>query len=292
MLSLTPWLLPLCFLLILETAFACGSTPPPPTGSCQCGRKNVQTPKIIGGNPADKNEYPWMVALVWRGTNKPWCGGSLITARHVLTAAHCFDRVNSEEDIEVLVGLHSINHQTDFDRHEVSKIDNHRKWPNGDVDYDISILTIHPSVRGSFLMPVCLPADTNTKYVGQEATVTGWGRVSTNGPGSPVLKEADVTVISDKDCKAKLRKKFRVDSSHICAMAPGENSCEGDSGGPLIVEENGRWTLVGVVNGGPPGGCVDVQPQYPAVYSRVTEVMDWIRKRTNGAYNSACKRLS
>jgi len=286
MLGLTTWLLPLLILFILPSVWAQGD------GSCQCGVKNVQTSNdyIVGGQEADKHEYPWMVALVHRGKKSPFCGGSLITERHVLSAAHCFDRV-TKDNMEVLVGLHSI-HQTDFKRHEVSKIDNHRKWSDRDVDYDYSILTIHPSVRGSSLMPVCLPADTNTKYLGQKATLTGWGKVSTDGPGSPVLKEVELTVISDKVCKAKYRNVWRLDSSHICAMAPGENSCDGDSGGPLIVEENGRWTLVGVVNGGHSRGCVDVMPEIPSVYSRVTEVMNWIRKRTNGAYNSACKRVS
>jgi len=290
MLCLTTWLLPLCILLILQTAFGCLS-PPPKTGSCQCGVKNSITSKIVGGKPADKHEYPWMVALVHRGKKKPFCGGSLITERHVLTAAHCLTD-ETKEGIQVRVGLHSI-HQTEFDEHDVSKIDNHRRWPDGDVDYDFAILTIHPSVRPSLLMPLCLPADINTKYVGQEATVTGWGRIGTIGIFSPVLKEVELTVISDKVCKDIYRNILDVGSEHICAMAPGENACEGDSGGPLIVEENGKWTLAGVVNGGHPSKhCVDTQPGFPGVYGRVTEVMDWIRESTNGgAYNSACKRV-
>jgi len=289
MLSLTPWLLPLCFLFILETAFACNK-PPPTTGSCQCGMKNLQTSKIVGGPNADKNEYPWMVGVVTsRGRTKPWCGGSLITEKHILTAAHCVENVN-KEDIQVLVGLHSI-HQTDFDRHDVSNKEIHRNWRNPTVNYDFAILTIHPSVRGSSFMPVCLPSDTNTNYEGRLATVTGWGQVSQKGPRSPVLKEVDIKVTSHKDCKAIYgRSRIRVDSSNICAMSPGKNSCHHDSGGPLIVKENGKWTLVGVVNFGHPNGCA--APGIPAVYGRVTEVMDWIRKRTNGAYNSACKRVS
>jgi len=286
MLDLTSWLLPLSMLFILPSVWAQGD------GSCQCGVKNVQTSNdyIVGGQDADKQEYPWMVAIVDRGSTDPWCGGSLITKRHVLTAAHCFDNdyVVSEEDIQVLLGFHSI-YQADFERHDVSNIDNHKKWHDPDVDYDISILTIQPSVRGSFFTPVCLPADTNTKYVGQEATATGWGRLSTNGDYSPVLMEVDVTVTSDKFCKAKYRN--AMDNSHICAIAPGKDTCGGDSGGPLVVKENGRWTLVGVVN----FGHIDescAKPGIPGVYARVTEVMEWIRKRTNGAYNSACQRMS
>ena len=44
--------------------------------------------KIVGGQPADDNEYPFMVALVdsygWQ-----FCGASIIDAKFILSAAHC-----------------------------------------------------------------------------------------------------------------------------------------------------------------------------------------------------------
>ena len=43
--------------------------------------------KILNGRVARKNKYPFMAALMNRG--QFFCGGSLITNRHVLTAAHC-----------------------------------------------------------------------------------------------------------------------------------------------------------------------------------------------------------
>jgi len=44
--------------------------------------------RIAGGQPADPKEWPWMAALLREGTIQ-YCGGVLITDRHVLTAAHC-----------------------------------------------------------------------------------------------------------------------------------------------------------------------------------------------------------
>jgi len=286
MLYLTKWLLPLCILLILQTTFACNQPPPGGDGSCRCGMKNVQTSKIVGGQPANKHEYPWMVALVARGRNEPFCGGSLITERHVLTAAHCM--INKKDGriwdawiIQVLLFKHRTDgSDLDYNPYDVSNIENHDYRPF--VHYnDFSILTIDRPVHPSFLMPVCLPADTNKKYEGQVATATGWGQLRLGGPRPEVLQEVDVTVTTNKVCKAAypaLR-----DSIQICAMAPGKDACKADSGGPLIVEENGRWTLVGVTSFG--DGCA--KPGKPGVYGRVTGVMDWIREHTSGACSSA-----
>merc|ERR1719369_217008 len=47
--------------------------------------------EIVGGTPAEAKEFPWAAALLWRDTLTLACGGSLLSDRHVLTAAHCFD---------------------------------------------------------------------------------------------------------------------------------------------------------------------------------------------------------
>ena len=60
---------------------------------CQCGVTNAPTKqitdRIINGQEALPNEFPWQVALVRAGGHSPICGGSVISDRHVLTAAHC-----------------------------------------------------------------------------------------------------------------------------------------------------------------------------------------------------------
>jgi len=286
MLSLTTWLLPLYFLLILQTVLACNK-PPPPTGSCQCGVKNSKTSKIVGGKPADKHEYPWMVALLLKSGKEPFCGGSLITVKHVLTAAHCI--IGTARNLQVVLYAHETLMETDSYRYDVLEVENHKNYA-GKVHYlyyDYSILTIDSSSHPSSLMPVCLPADTNTKYEGRLATATGWG--DTLAQPAKVLMEVDLRVISDEVCKDKypaLR-----DSIQICAIAPGKDACSGDSGGPLIVEENGRWTLVGVTSFSHPHGSCAL-PGVPGVYAEVTGVMDWIRKHTSGACTSARQSFS
>merc|ERR1711902_356426 len=106
--------------------------------------------------------------------------------------------------------------------------------------------------------PACLPSDVSQDFAGQEATVSGWGTLSSGGNQPTVLNEVDVTVTSNADCDSAYD--GGITSNMICAADPGKDSCQGDSGGPMVVEEtSGRFSLVGVVSWG--YGCA--MAQYP-----------------------------
>ncbi|KAH8398331.1 hypothetical protein KR215_008425 [Drosophila sulfurigaster] len=63
-----------------------------PTEEEKCGKqKKISFRKIVGGSPAKKGAWPWIALLAYDyGFSHAFkCGGTLITSRHVLTAAHC-----------------------------------------------------------------------------------------------------------------------------------------------------------------------------------------------------------
>lgn len=49
--------------------------------------ENLVEGRVVNGRVAGRGEFPWTVALMQNG--RQFCGGSLVDADHVLTAAHC-----------------------------------------------------------------------------------------------------------------------------------------------------------------------------------------------------------
>jgi len=257
-----------------------GPTTTAAPGTCSCGVANTAN-RIVGGVETETNEYPWQVALVSASGKHPFCGGTLISSRHVLTAAHC-TAGSSANSIAVLVGEHRIDDNS-FNRISLSAITDHPGYNGNTLDNDFSILTLSEAVAfNREVSPACLPSDVSQDFAGQVATVSGWGTTSSGGNQPTVLNEVDVTVTSNADCNSAYG--GSITSNMICAADSGKDSCQGDSGGPLVVKENNRYALAGVVSWG--YGCA--LPQYPGVYARVTAQKDWILANTQGTQDSNC----
>ena len=68
-----------------------------------CGQANTRRGRIIAGVNAGVNEWPWMAAIVdTRKAPMPGCGGALINANYVITAAHCFDSDENKPSFAIL----------------------------------------------------------------------------------------------------------------------------------------------------------------------------------------------
>ncbi|XP_037778104.1 transmembrane protease serine 6-like [Penaeus monodon] len=212
--------------------------------------------RIIGGRVALKSAWPWAASL--RSHGQHFCGASLVTATHLLTAAHCVSRVGQARLTVVLVVEDEVVEQ------QVSAV-----VPHPDYDghqHDIALLKVEEPFSSP---PLCL-----SLFIpeGVSASVVGWGKTSPEGPHSEVLRQTDVTILPGSRCRSVYRQFFR--KGMVCAGSEGlgQDACQGDSGGPLMVFMGGAWVQVGVVSFG--YGCA--RPEYPGVYTSIPEYIHWV----------------
>jgi secreted trypsin-like serine protease len=209
--------------------------------TCECGKKGDGGPRIVGGQETEVHEYPWQVGMVSRNGRTPYCGGTLISATHVMTAAHCTEG-QSASNIRILLGEHDIS-DNQFTRVDVAEIIQDPNFNSATLNSDFSILRLaSPVTFTSAVSPACLPADLTETYAGHLTTVTGWGTLASGGNRPTTLQEVDVTVTTNAVCSNSYP--GSITDVMICARDEGKDSCQGDSGGPLVHEENGRQALV------------------------------------------------
>ncbi|KAF1978795.1 trypsin-like serine protease [Bimuria novae-zelandiae CBS 107.79] len=246
-------------LLLALPAFAAAA--PTPDASPQ--ELSVQ---IVGGSTASAGQFPYIVTILRSGSLH--CGGSLVNGNTVITAAHCA----TLEASTYTVRAGSLN------------------WASGGVTVSVSQVIRNPAYSGNnndiaiFKLAATIPTSSTISYVSLPAagsdpaadtssTVAGWGTTSENGPTSSTLRYVDVPIVSRATCQAQYGTSS-ITTNMVCAAetAGGQDSCQDDSGGPLIT--TGTSTLIGVVSFG--NGCA--RRGFAGVYTRVSTQLSFINQ--------------
>jgi len=155
------------------------------TPGCGCGIKKSGS-RIVGGQDADVNEYPWMVYFIYfSDLFQPIsaCGGSIINSKWIVTALHCVVKdlnVSTVADLEVIpaantyvwIGDHqvSVDNETDITQfYQATEIVLHT---NGS---DLALIKVDKIIDTTVYTPICLP-EAGDDFRGMDTVVTGWGR--------------------------------------------------------------------------------------------------------------------
>lgn len=225
-----------------------------------------QASAIVDGSDTTATENPWQVALT-SPDGEQFCGGSIVSDRVILTAAHCVEG-SPESDISIRAGTTDLTSSGGQTR-GVTAIVEHPKYATGVGDIAMLVLD-RPLDMGGDVQAISLATSADIDAA-ETARVTGWGVVSENSDRTPsTLQTTDVPLVSDADCG--LIEEGNADE--LCAGGTGTDSCYGDSGGPLTVStENGR-VLAGVVSWGEECGG-----ESAGVYAEVPTFADWVAER-------------
>ncbi|NXG33274.1 FA9 factor, partial [Dromaius novaehollandiae] len=231
--------------------------------------------RITGGTFCHRGHCPWQV-LIRSSRDIGFCGGSLISSRWVITAAHCLDLVRPHH---ITVG--------DFDKYQremkEQKIDVERSWTHPHYDSnnynsDIALLYLSSDVIfNEYAIPICLPSPNLATLLTEEGKVgmvSGWGATHPRGAALRFLMKVQLPIVSMDACQRSTDK--LVTDNMFCAGYEAEtaDACKGDSGSPFAVSYRNTWFLLGIVSWGE--GCAE-KGKY-GVYTRVANYIPWIKE--------------
>lgn len=144
-------------------------------------------------------------------------------------------------------------------------------------DHDVALLRLEKPIEFSiYAQPICLgPKDFTESLIrsGDEATVSGWGRVRFQGSTSSTLQKVELPYVERTECKDSSRE--RITHFMFCAgySDVAKDACQGDSGGPHAMRHRETWFLTGIVSWGEE--CAK-EGKY-GVYTRVSHYYRWMR---------------
>jgi secreted trypsin-like serine protease len=276
---------------------------------------------IVGGVDASIASFPFQVALYDSGAGSPaagfFCGGVIIDATHVVTAAHCIAGGGGRQaglagEVTVLAGSTSLEPPdagSVRDPVQASEVDSH--YNSVSSDYDVALLTlsrplwsgpIAPSANGvNTIAPLPLDPGAASAHANPNlapavmATASGWGDVNP-APGHEAsyptsLRAVRMPLVPDSLCEEQYAAIEQTITSRMICAGGGRSrvdTCYGDSGGPLVVDRSTParapedYVLVGLVDFG--NGCA--QPGYAGVYTRISSP-EIVRFLTFGTGHSA-----
>ncbi|XP_029992705.1 ovochymase-2 [Sphaeramia orbicularis] len=277
----------------------------------KCGAPQVWSPmghfmRVVGGTESTYGRHPWLVSLRNKGFH--FCGGSILSERWIITAAHCFSSLSKEflSGVKVVVGDFDLR-VTDEEEQvfHIKTVWVHEKYQRTlPMTYDVALLELDRHIHmGNHVQPICLPLPDDNTPPETSCIVGGWGRMREKGHLPSVLREVQLDLVDPSKCKRVLQ----TVKSSVLTLGPngsqpamtvlcagpergGRDACQGDSGGPLVCpagSAGGHLVALGITSWGK--GCGrsweknrSLPPSRrgsPGLFTDVRLLLPWIKEK-------------
>ncbi|XP_037051941.1 serine protease gd-like [Bradysia coprophila] len=233
-----------------------------------CGTSKYDSELSLGNETSISQKWPWLVPIyVYKAVTGPsfQCGGTLVSARIVVTTASCFLTTNgtvTANDVLIGLGRHNIINwmESGAQLATVKDLVIHSDFMliEGSKDADIAIAVLQDRVEFTDnIRPICLwEGDQSLEgVVGQVGTVAGWGGKGVNGVNSVMLltpepKSIKMPIVSDVDClRSSESYRYITSQRTFCAGSrDGLGPCKRDEGSGMMLKVNNKWMLRGIVS--------------------------------------------
>lgn len=249
--------------------------------------EHIRQKRLVGGKQTEIKCYPFMVSIqLYYGLT---CGGTILTSKWVLTAAHCTwvkdeDESHPARHLLVMAGCTNWIPRNEVRTRQTSRVLSIHTHPEFKITHafnDISLLKLQiPFTLSENIRPVTLASKrwfrNNREVVfSRLCTALGWGREELKGPIFPNLREVMLQPIPNQICQIMIfldRKCYRISDTHMCTFVLGgkKDFCKADSGGPLICDD----VQVGIISLN--FGCG--KEETPSVWTKVDMYENWIQE--------------
>ena len=256
--------------------------------------------RLLGGQQVTPGEMPWMLRLSIysdgqrQGELGSRCSGFLVNRLWAMTAAHCLDGAQ-----KITISAGRIDYSIDSPAEVVLNVTSenffiHPGYSNQHKMHDIALIKLPNIFRHvNSVSPICILDNNHWQELPRLRTddeddcgmvfAAGWGTTETERE-SQVLRKINMTVVGRRHCNRNYPN-HTISSSQLCAVGQEfdsphgpmfEDTCRGDSGGPLMCKVDGSMTADGIVSFG--RGCGTGNP---GVYTRVCSYKNWIMQTMN-----------